>query len=169
MPHLARPARPVPGSSRTGRRLALTTGLALVLTACSAPAEDGLTAVSSPAASATSAPTTAASSPAAASSGPGSSDAPAAPDPAPATPSSSAAAAPTPEEPPFEVEVMRGDESVRLASEDLPPWLRDQLSAMIRDGNLESAAVQLSSHSSLSVPEAFELLRRMKERREGGG
>lgn len=78
-------------------------------------------------------------------------------------------AAPTPEEPPFEVEVMRGDESVRLASEDLPPWLRDQLSAMIRDGNLESAAVQLSSHSSLSVPEAFELLRRMKERREGGG
>ena len=92
MPHLARPA---PGSSRTGRRLALTTGLALVLTACSAPAEDGLTAVSSPAASATSAPTTAASSPAAASSGPGSSDAPAAPDPAPATPSSSAAAAPS--------------------------------------------------------------------------
>lgn len=77
-------------------------------------------------------------------------------------------AEPTPEEPPFEVEVMRGDESVRLASEDLPPWLRDQLSAMIRDGNLESAAVQLSSHSSLSVPEAFELLRRMKERREGG-
>lgn len=78
-------------------------------------------------------------------------------------------AAPTPEEPHFEVEVMRGDESVRLASEDLPPWLRDQLSAMIRDGNLESAAVQLSSHSSLSVPEAFELLRRMKERRDGGG
>lgn len=77
-------------------------------------------------------------------------------------------AEPTPEDPPFEVEVMRGDESVRLASADLPPWLRDQLSAMVRDGNLESAAVQLSSHSSLSVPEAFELLRRMKERREGG-
>lgn len=76
---------------------------------------------------------------------------------------------PAPEEPPFEVEVMRGEESVRLASQDLPPWLRDQLSAMVRDGNLESAAVQLSSHSSLSVPEAFELLRRMKERREGRG
>ena len=127
MPHLARPA---PGSSRTGRRLALTTGLALVLTACSAPAEDGLTSLTIP---------------------------------------DHWTAAPTPEEPPFEVEVMRGDESVRLASEDLPPWLRDQLSAMIRDGNLESAAVQLSSHSSLSVPEAFELLRRMKERRDGGG
>lgn len=76
-------------------------------------------------------------------------------------------AEPAPEEPPFEVEVMRGDESVRLASRDLPPWLRDQLSAMLRDGNLESAAVQLSSHSTLSVPEAFELLRRMRERRQG--
>ena len=74
-------------------------------------------------------------------------------------------AAPTEEEPPFEVEVMRGMESVRLSSQDLPPWLRDQLSAMVRDGNLESAAVQLSSHSELSVPEAYELLRRMRERR----
>ena len=74
-------------------------------------------------------------------------------------------AAPAEEEPPFEVEVMRGTESVRLSSQDLPPWLRDQLSAMVRDGNLESAAVQLSSHSELSVPEAYELLRRMRERR----
>lgn len=74
-------------------------------------------------------------------------------------------AAPAQEEPPFEVEVMRGMDSVRLSSQDLPPWLRDQLSAMVRDGNLESAAVQLSSHSQLSVPEAYELLRRMRERR----
>jgi len=74
-------------------------------------------------------------------------------------------AAPAEEELPFEVEVMRGTESVRLSSQDLPPWLRDQLSAMVRDGNLESAAVQLSSHSELSVPEAYELLRRMRERR----
>lgn len=74
-------------------------------------------------------------------------------------------AAPTEEEPPFEVEVMRGMDSVRLSSQDLPPWLRDQLAAMVRDGNLESAAVQLSSHSQLSVPEAYELLRRMRDRR----
>ncbi|MCK1800901.1 hypothetical protein MTQ04_10225 [Micrococcus sp. XM4230A] len=77
-------------------------------------------------------------------------------------------AAPAEEEFPFEVEVMRGTESVRLSSQDLPPWLRDQLSAMVRDGNLESAAVQLSSHSELSVPEAYELLRRMRERRGEG-
>ena len=30
-----------------------------------------------------------------------------------------------------------------------------------------AAAVQLSTHSELTVPEAFELLRRMRERREG--
>ena len=77
-------------------------------------------------------------------------------------------AAPAEEEFPFEVEVMRGTDSVRLSSQDLPPWLRDQLSAMVRDGNLESAAVQLSSHSELSVPEAYELLRRMRERRGEG-
>ena len=77
-------------------------------------------------------------------------------------------AAPAEEELPFEVEVMRGTDSVRLSSQDLPPWLRDQLSAMVRDGNLESAAVQLSSHSELSVPEAYELLRRMRERRGEG-
>ena len=77
-------------------------------------------------------------------------------------------AAPAEEELPFEVEVMRGTESVRLSSRDLPPWLRDQLAAMVRDGNLESAAVQLSSHSELSVPEAYELLRRMRERRGEG-
>lgn len=74
-------------------------------------------------------------------------------------------AAPAQEDLPFEVEVMRGADSVRLSSQDLSPWLRDQLSAMVRDGNLESAAVQLSSHSQLSVPEAYELLRRMRERR----
>lgn len=77
-------------------------------------------------------------------------------------------ASPAEEEFPFEVEVMRGTESVRLSSQELPPWLRDQLSAMVRDGNLESAAVQLSSHSELSVPEAYELLRRMRERRGEG-
>lgn len=76
---------------------------------------------------------------------------------------------PAPEEQPFEVEVLRGEGSVRVSSRDLPPWLRDQLAAMVRDGNLESAAVQLSTHSELTVPEAFELLRRMRERREGHG
>ena len=76
---------------------------------------------------------------------------------------------PAPEEQPFEVEVLRGEGSVRVSSRDLPPWLRDQLAAMVRDGNLESAAVQLSTHSELTVPEAFELLRGMRERREGHG
>lgn len=75
--------------------------------------------------------------------------------------------APAPEDPPFEVDVMRGDESIRLSSADLSPWLRDQISAMVRDGNLESAAVLLAGHSDLSVPEAFEILRRIKERRDG--
>lgn len=74
-------------------------------------------------------------------------------------------AEPAPEDRPFEVEVMRGDGTVHLSSRDLPPWLRDQLSAMMRDGNLETAAVQLSTHTELSVPEAFELLRRIQESR----
>lgn len=74
-------------------------------------------------------------------------------------------AEPAPEDQPFEVEVMRGDGTVHLSSRDLPPWLRDQLSAMMRDGNLETAAVQLSTHTELSVPEAFELLRRIQESR----
>ncbi|MGJ5590088.1 hypothetical protein ACSBQY_02555 [Micrococcus lylae] len=74
-------------------------------------------------------------------------------------------AEPAPEDRPFEVEVMRGDATVHLSSRDLPPWLRDQLSAMMRDGNLETAAVQLSTHTELSVPEAFELLRRIQESR----
>lgn len=74
-------------------------------------------------------------------------------------------AEPAPEDRPFEVEVMRGDGTVHLSSRDLPPWLRDQLSAMVRDGNLETAAVQLSTHTELSVPEAFELLRRIQESR----
>lgn len=102
---------------------------------------------------------------------PGDRPRPAAPAPTPAdelttlTVPADWASTPAEEEPPFEVEVMRGVDSVRLSSQDLPPWLRDQLSAMVRDGNLESAAVQLSSHSQLSVPEAYELLRRMRERR----
>lgn len=74
-------------------------------------------------------------------------------------------AEPAPEDRPFEVEVMRGDGTVHLSSRDLPPWLRDQLAAMMRDGNLETAAVQLSTHTELSVPEAFELLRRIQESR----
>lgn len=76
-------------------------------------------------------------------------------------------AEPAPEVPPFDVEVMRADGAVRVSSRDLPPWLRDQLAAMLRDGNLESAAVQLSTHSKLTVPESFELLRRLREEREG--
>lgn len=78
-------------------------------------------------------------------------------------------AEPAPEEAPFEVEVLRGGGSIHVSSRDLPPWLRDQLAAMVRDGNLESAAVQLSTHSELTVPEAFELLRSMRDRREGQG
>ncbi|XNZ00372.1 hypothetical protein ACL90Y_11700 [Micrococcus luteus] len=74
-------------------------------------------------------------------------------------------AEPAPEDRPFAVEVMRGDGTVHLSSRDLPPWLRDQLAAMMRDGNLETAAVQLSTHTELSVPEAFELLRRIQESR----
>ncbi|MDO5634422.1 MAG: hypothetical protein Q4G34_06085 [Micrococcus sp.] len=72
-------------------------------------------------------------------------------------------AEPAAEDRPFEVEVMRGERTVHLSSRDLSPWLRDQLAAMLRDGNLETAAVQLSSHTELSVPEAFELLRRIRE------
>lgn len=74
-------------------------------------------------------------------------------------------AEPAPKDRPFEVEVMRPDGAVRLSSHDLPAWLRDQLAAMVRDGNLESAAVALSTHTELSVPEAFELLRRIQQSR----
>lgn len=63
---------------------------------------------------------------------------------------------------------MRGTDSVRLSSQDLPPWLRDQLSAMVRDGNLESAAVQLSSHSELSRPGGVRAAAPHAERRGEG-
>ena len=73
------------------------------------------------------------------------------------------AAEPVAAEQHFQVEFIRPQGSVRLSSEDLSPWLRDQLAAMLRDGDLESAAVQLSSHTELSVPESFELLQRLRD------
>ncbi|AXR74144.1 hypothetical protein DCC27_007385 [Auritidibacter sp. NML130574] len=64
----------------------------------------------------------------------------------------------TPEPRGFQVEVMRDNGTVQLSSEDLPPWLRDQLRAMVRDHRIDEAAQTLSEHTMLTVPEAMDLM-----------
>ena len=44
---------------------------------------------------------------------------------------------------PFELEVVRDETTVRVSSDDLPPFLRDQLTALVRDGRVEDAALEL--------------------------
>jgi hypothetical protein len=59
---------------------------------------------------------------------------------------------------PFELEVVRDETTVRVSSADLPPFLRDQLTAMVRDGRVEEAALELSAHTVLTAEEALQFL-----------
>ncbi len=59
---------------------------------------------------------------------------------------------------PFELEVVRDETTVRVSSADLPPFLRDQLTAMVRDGRVEEAALELSAHTVLTPEEALQFL-----------
>ena len=59
---------------------------------------------------------------------------------------------------PFELEVVRDETTVRVSSDDLPPFLRDQLTAMVRDGRVEDAALELSAHTVLTAEEALQFL-----------
>lgn len=59
---------------------------------------------------------------------------------------------------PFELEVVRDETTVRVSSDDLPPFLRDQLTALVRDGRVEDAALELSAHSVLTAEEALQFL-----------
>ena len=67
---------------------------------------------------------------------------------------------------PFELEVVRDETTVRISSDDLEPHLRDQLTAMVRDGRVEEAALELSAHTVLTAEEALEFLHIL--RREQG-
>lgn len=71
------------------------------------------------------------------------------------------------QDPAFELEVVREDSTVRVSSADLPPWLRDQLTAMVRDGRLEPAAEELANHSVLTPDEALQFLQIMGRDRRG--
>jgi hypothetical protein len=59
---------------------------------------------------------------------------------------------------PFELEVVRDETTVRVSSADLPPFLRDQLTAMVRDGRVEEGALELSAHTVLTPEEALQFL-----------
>lgn len=59
---------------------------------------------------------------------------------------------------PFELEVVRDETTVRVSSDDLPPFLRDQLTALVRDGRVEDAALELSAHTVLTAEEALQFL-----------
>lgn len=64
---------------------------------------------------------------------------------------------------PFQAEVIRDDITVRLSSDDLPEWLRDQIFAMVRDAKVEDAAELLAENSVLNVHEALDLLKVIAE------
>ncbi|MFC7401931.1 hypothetical protein [Citricoccus sp. GCM10030269] len=59
---------------------------------------------------------------------------------------------------PFELEVVRDETTVRVSSDDLPPFLRDQLTALVRDGRVEDAALELSANTVLTAEEALHFL-----------
>lgn len=64
----------------------------------------------------------------------------------------------------FELQVTRDEETIRISSDDIGPWVHDQLAAMVRDGDLESGAALLAANTELSQPEARQFLEIMAER-----
>lgn len=59
----------------------------------------------------------------------------------------------------FEIQIHRGDETISMSSEDLPPWIRDQIEAMVRDERLDDAAETLTEHTVLELAEAQDLIK----------
>ncbi|QCU78828.1 hypothetical protein E7744_12310 [Citricoccus sp. SGAir0253] len=93
--------------------------------------------------------------------------------PAPAEPEATSLVVPQdwltedlPADRPFELEVVRDETTVRVSSSDLPPFLRDQLTAMVRDGRVEEAALELSAHTVLTEDEALQFLRILQRERD---
>ncbi|GAA4480312.1 hypothetical protein GCM10023190_24900 [Enteractinococcus fodinae] len=65
----------------------------------------------------------------------------------------------TPKPQRFEIQIHRQDETVTMSSEDLPPWIRDQIEAMVRDERLDDAAEALTEHTALEAAEAEDLIK----------
>lgn len=59
----------------------------------------------------------------------------------------------------FEVQINRESETISMSSEELPPWIRDQIEAMVRDDRLEDAAETLTEHTVLKQTEAQDLIK----------
>ncbi len=59
----------------------------------------------------------------------------------------------------FEIQIHREDETITMSSEDLPPWIRDQIEAMVRDERLDDAAEALTEHTVLEPAEAHDLIK----------
>ncbi|MFD6815127.1 hypothetical protein [Enteractinococcus coprophilus] len=59
----------------------------------------------------------------------------------------------------FEIQIHRGDETISMSSEDLAPWIRDQIEAMVRDERFDDAAETLTEHTALEFTEAQDLIK----------
>jgi len=59
----------------------------------------------------------------------------------------------------FEVQINRDSETISMSSEELPPWIRDQIEAMVRDDRLDDAAETLIEHTVLEQTEAQDLIK----------
>ncbi|HIY86484.1 MAG TPA: hypothetical protein H9822_08565 [Candidatus Yaniella excrementavium] len=59
----------------------------------------------------------------------------------------------------FEVQISRESETISMSSEELPPWIRDQIEAMVRDERLDDAAETLTEHTVLQQTEAQDLIK----------
>src|SRR5699024_344613 len=59
----------------------------------------------------------------------------------------------------FEVQINRDSETISMSSEELPPWIRDQIEAMVRDDRLDDAAETLTEHTVLEQTEAQDLIK----------
>lgn len=65
----------------------------------------------------------------------------------------------TPKPQRFEIQIHRQDETITMSSDDLPPWIRDQIEAMVRDDRLDDAAEALTEHTALEQAEAEDLIK----------
>lgn len=59
----------------------------------------------------------------------------------------------------FEIRLQRESETIALSSDDLPPWIRDQIEAMVRDERFDDAAEALTEHTVLERAEAQDLIK----------
>lgn len=65
----------------------------------------------------------------------------------------------TPKPQRFEIQIARESETISMSSEELPPWIRDQIEAMVRDNRLDDAAETLTEHTVLEPAEAQDLIK----------